>query len=127
MAGGGVHGRVVGIAHVIMTGDGVIMTASQAFILMSTRVGEDSTETIIGANTVGTMNGFPARDFKRTGRPGMTIGIGGEKEPGVSRTIEFHHNHKNRNSDIKESRNIMEARGSETSAVERRATKEGRT
>lgn len=106
MAGGGAHGKVVGIARVIMTGDGLIMTVSQLFILMWSRVGEDFTETTVGTNTVGTMNGFLARDFKRTGRAGMTMDTGGEKEPGVSRTIEFHHNNKSRNGDIKESRNI---------------------
>jgi len=106
MAGGGVHGKVVCIAHGIMTGDGLIMTVSQLFILMWTRVGEDITETIIGTNTVGTTNGFLARDFNRTGRAGMIIDTGEEKEPGVSRTIEFHHNNKSRNGDIKENRNI---------------------
>jgi hypothetical protein len=34
MAGGGVHGKVVGIAHIIMTGVGVIITMFQVFILM---------------------------------------------------------------------------------------------
>jgi hypothetical protein len=34
MAGGGVHGMAVGIAHGIMTGAGVITTLFQAFIMM---------------------------------------------------------------------------------------------
>jgi hypothetical protein len=34
MAGGGVHGMVVGIAHIIMTEAGLIMTMFQNFILM---------------------------------------------------------------------------------------------
>jgi hypothetical protein len=34
MAGGGVYGKVVGIAHIIMTGVGVIITMFQFFILM---------------------------------------------------------------------------------------------
>jgi hypothetical protein len=34
MVGGGVYGKVVGIAHIIITGVGVIMTMSQVFILM---------------------------------------------------------------------------------------------
>ena len=58
MVGGGVHGKVVGIAHIIMTGVGVIITMSQVFILMLTQVGGDTTETIIGMDTAGTMNGF---------------------------------------------------------------------
>jgi len=34
MVGGGVYGRVFGIAHIIMTGIGVIIAVSQVFILM---------------------------------------------------------------------------------------------
>jgi hypothetical protein len=34
MAGGGVYGKVVGIAHIIITGTGVIITMFQVFILM---------------------------------------------------------------------------------------------
>jgi hypothetical protein len=34
MAGGGVYGKVVGIAHIIITGVGLIMTEFQVFILM---------------------------------------------------------------------------------------------
>jgi hypothetical protein len=34
MAGGGAYGTVVGIAHIIMTGAGVIITLFQVFILM---------------------------------------------------------------------------------------------
>jgi hypothetical protein len=34
MVGGGVFGKVVGIAHIIITGVGVITTMFQVFILM---------------------------------------------------------------------------------------------
>jgi hypothetical protein len=34
MAGGGVYGKVVGIAHIIMTGAGAIVTMFQDSILM---------------------------------------------------------------------------------------------
>ena len=34
MAGGGVYGKGVGIAHIIMTGIGVIITMFQVFIMM---------------------------------------------------------------------------------------------
>jgi hypothetical protein len=34
MAGGGVYGKVVGIAHIIMIGVGVIITMYQVFILV---------------------------------------------------------------------------------------------
>ncbi len=107
MVGGGVRGKVVGTAHVIMTGAGVIMTMFQVFISMSTQAGEDTTEIIIGVGTGGTMNGFLIGGFKRTGRAGKIIDIGEEKEPGVSRAIEIgRHSNRDRNLDIEESRNI---------------------
>jgi hypothetical protein len=34
MVGDGVYGKVIGIAHIIMTGAGVIITMFQVFILM---------------------------------------------------------------------------------------------
>jgi hypothetical protein len=34
MVGGGVHGKVVGIAHSIITGVGLIITMFQVFILI---------------------------------------------------------------------------------------------
>ena len=34
MVGGGVRGKVVGIAHIIMTGAGLIIAVSQVFIMM---------------------------------------------------------------------------------------------
>jgi hypothetical protein len=34
MVGGGVYGKVVGIAHIIITGDGVIIKLFPVFILM---------------------------------------------------------------------------------------------
>jgi hypothetical protein len=98
MVGGGVCGKVVGTAHIIITGAGVIMTVFQLFISMSTRVGEDTTEIISGAGTDGTMNGFLTGDFNRTGRAGRIIDTGEEKEPGVSRAIEIdRHNNRDRN------------------------------
>jgi hypothetical protein len=87
MAGGGVTGTVVGIAHIIMTGVGLIMRLFLFFILMSIRVGECTTGSIIGTDTRGTMNVFLNNDFNRTGRPGIMIDIGKGKEPGVSGAI----------------------------------------
>lgn len=87
MVGGGVYGKVVGIAHIIITGVGLITTMSQVSILMLIQVGEDTTETIIGTDTGGTMNGFLTDDFNRTGRAGIIIDIGKGKEPGASRGI----------------------------------------
>ena len=97
MAGGGVHGKVVGIAHIIITGVGPIITMSQVFILILTPTGEDTTETIIGTDTGGTMNEFLTTDFKRTGRAGILIDIGKEKEVGVSRAINLDRDIRDRN------------------------------
>ncbi len=96
MVGGGAYGKVVGIAHIIIAGAGVIMTVFQVFILMSTQVGEDTTETIIGTGTHGTMNGFLTNDFNRTGRAGKIIDIGKGKEPGAFRTINLDRNNRDR-------------------------------
>jgi hypothetical protein len=107
VAGGGVHGKVVGIVHVTTTGDGPIMTVSQVFILMSTRVGEGTTETIIGTTTVGTTSESLTSDFRRTGRAGMISDTGEGREPGVFRVIVFRLNNEDRNSDIGENRSII--------------------
>jgi len=87
MAGGGVRGKVVGIAHVIMTGAGLIIIEFQDFILMWTRAGEDSTETVFGTGTRGAMNGLLTTTFTGTGKPGIGIDIGKGEEPGASRAI----------------------------------------
>jgi hypothetical protein len=91
MVGGGVRGKVVGTARVIITGAGVIMTVFQLSISMSTRAGEDTTEIVDGTGTHGSMNGFLSGDFTRTGGAGTIIDTGQEKEPGVSTTIEIDH------------------------------------
>ena len=78
---------VGGIAHDIMTGDGSIMTVFQVFILILTHVGDNTIETIIGADTGGTMNGFQAGDFTRTGGTGRIIDTGKDTGPGASRAI----------------------------------------
>jgi hypothetical protein len=97
MVGGGVYGKGVGIAHIIITGVGVFITTFQVFILMLTRVGEDITETIIGTVTGGTMNGFLTNNFNGTGRGGTRIDIGKGKELGASRAINLDHNIRYRN------------------------------
>ena len=97
MVGGGVYGKVIGIAHIIITEAGVIIAMFQVFILMSIPVGEDTIETITGTGTAGTMSGFPTYDFNRTGRAGKMIDIGKGKEPGASRAISRAHNNSDRN------------------------------
>ncbi len=97
MAGGGVTGKAVGIAHIIMTGVGLIMKMFLYFILMWTRVGEDITGSVIGTDTRGTMSGSLTNKFNRTGRAGMRTDIGKGKEPGVSRAISLGRNNRCRN------------------------------
>ena len=97
MAGGGVFGKVVGIAHIIITGVGLIITMFQPFILMSTRGGGDTTETVIGTDTGGTMIGFLTNNFNKTGIAGIIIDIGKAKKPGASRAINLDRNNRERN------------------------------
>jgi len=93
MAGGGVHGKVVGIAHVIMIEAGVIMTMFQDSIMMWTQVGEDTTEIVIGVDIHGIMDGFPTGTFNGTGRAGKKIDVGKDEELGALRIIEIDQNH----------------------------------
>jgi hypothetical protein len=97
MVGGGVHGKVVGIAHIIITGVGLIITVFHVFILMWTRAGEDTTEIIVGMDTGGTMIGFLTDDFSRTGRAGVILDTGKGKGPGASRAISLVRNDRCRN------------------------------
>ena len=87
MAGGGVYGKVVGIARIIIIGDGLIITEFRVFILMSTRVGETTTGTVIGTDADGIMNEFQAKEFNRAGEAGKMIDVGKSREPGAFRTI----------------------------------------
>jgi hypothetical protein len=43
------------------------------------------------------MNGFLTNDFNETGRIGIVIDTGKDKEPGASRVINPGHNHRDRN------------------------------
>ena len=97
MVGGGVHGKVVGTAHSIMIGVGLIIMRSRVFILTWTRVGEDTTESIVGTDTGGTMNRFLTSDLTRTGRAGRITDIGKSKRPGESRAINPDRNNRDRN------------------------------
>jgi hypothetical protein len=94
---GGVYGRGVGIVHIIITGVGAIITLFQVFILMLTRVGEATIETMTGTVTVGTMNGFLIDNFNRTGRVGIAIDTGKSKGPGASRATNLDRNNRYRN------------------------------
>jgi hypothetical protein len=97
MVGGGVPGKAVGIDRSIITAAGVIIEMFRVFILMWTRVGEDTTETVTGTDTGGTINGFPSGDFNKTGGAGIIVDIGKGAILGASRTINLDHNTRERN------------------------------
>ena len=97
MVGGGVYGKVVGIAHFIITETGVIIKLSHVSILMWIQVGGATTETVIGTGTGGTMNGYLTNDFNRTGAVGKRADIGKGKKLGASRTINLDRNNRDRN------------------------------
>jgi hypothetical protein len=97
MVGGGNHGKDVGIAHVIITGVGLIITTYQVFILMLTQVGEDTTGTIIGTDTGGTANEYLTIKFNGTGRDGIMIDIGKGMELGASRATNLDSKNRDRN------------------------------
>jgi hypothetical protein len=80
-----------------MTVTGGIMTVFRASILMYIQGGDNTTETMIGMGTSGTMNGFLTNGFSRTGRAGMRINIGRSKKRGASRGIGLDRNSRNRN------------------------------
>ena len=96
MVGGGAHGKVDGIAHLITTGVGLFLTVSQVFILMWTLVGEVTTEAIIGTDTRGTMNGLITNASNTAGGAGIMIDIGKGKETGASRAITLDCNNRDR-------------------------------
>jgi hypothetical protein len=96
-AGGGACGTAVGIAHITMTGDGIITAGCRVSILMLTRVGEDITGNIPGTDTSGIMNGFPTGDFDRIGGAGVVTSIGKGGEPGAYRVINISRINRDRN------------------------------
>jgi len=106
MVGGGVRGKAVGIAHIIITGDGRIMAMFPDFILMWTLVGEDTIETILGTDIDGTMNGFLIKDFNRTGKAGRRIDTGKNEELGAFRDIKLDRSNSDRSSGISGRRSI---------------------
>jgi len=97
MVGGGVHGKVAGIAHIIITGVGLIITMFHVFIMTWTRVGDNTIENIIGMDIHGTMNEFLTDNFSETGETGVVIDIGKGKELGASRAINPDRNSRDRN------------------------------
>ncbi len=61
---------------------------------------------MIGTDTGGTMNGFPMNECNGIGRAGELIGIGKDRRPGTSTTINLGRNNKKRSYDSKGNGNI---------------------
>lgn len=92
MAGGGVCGKGAGIDHGTMTQVGLTIEVFHLFIVGFHRVGEMTTETIVGTDVSGITSQFPRNKFNGTGAPGKEPGIGRSKIPGVSRVCSPKHN-----------------------------------
>ena len=91
MASGGVYGKGVGIAQLIMTETGSTMTMFQVSISTWIDIGELITETIVGTDTNGTTTGFLINNSKRTGGVGTRTNPGADKKPGVFRNTHLEH------------------------------------
>ncbi len=87
MASGGVYGKAVGIAQLIMIGTGSTTTLFQGSILTSILIGGLTTTITVGTDTIGITSGFLINDFSRTGRVGKGTDLGEDKGPGVFRDI----------------------------------------
>jgi hypothetical protein len=96
MAGGGVHGKVGGIARSFMAAGGYLIKIYQVSILMWTQVGEQIIENVIGTVTGGTMNGFLTNDFNRIGKNGKRSAIGRGRSTGGYGTIDLSRNNRDR-------------------------------
>ena len=82
MAGGGVRGKVAGIAHGTTTLVGTTMEEPQNFIVRYRQVGGIITGIAVGVASNGTISEYLSASFKITGEPGKITGIGSGKIPG---------------------------------------------
>jgi len=96
MVGGGVHGRVAGIAHGIMIRDGGIIAASRLFMLKYLLVGGMNTETVVGGAINGMLSRYPIIKSNRIGMAGKRIDIGNNNKIGESRIYNPESDRKNR-------------------------------
>src|SRR5208337_4193779 len=85
MAGGGVRGKDVGIAHGTTTQVGPTIKGSHLFMQEYRQAGGMTTGTIAGKGISGTTNEYLSNKFSRTGRAGKIAGIGRSNKLGVSR------------------------------------------
>jgi len=103
MAGGGVRGKVAGIAQGTTTLVGTTIEEPRVFIRMYRQAGEITTGIVVGTDISGTISEFLSASFNGTGEPGKITGIGSGKIPGVckvqdtgrnahSHNARWHHN-----------------------------------
>jgi hypothetical protein len=96
VGGGGAHGKVVGIVHVITIGVGFIINTFPISIMISILAGEGSTETVTGTGIDGTTGGFPTTSLNKTGEVGIAVDIGKEKKNGTWKNINLFRDKDNR-------------------------------
>jgi len=82
MAGGGVRGKVAGIALSTITQVGLTMGEPQIFIDRYRQAGGIITGIVVGMDTNGTISEFLSASFNGTGEPGKGTSIGNGIIPG---------------------------------------------
>jgi hypothetical protein len=85
VAGGGVHGKDVGIARITTTQAGDTIKVFHLFMQAYLQAGGMTTENIVGEGINGITNGYLSNKFNGTGRDGKTVSIGRSKILGVSK------------------------------------------
>ena len=85
VVGGGVHGKVVGIAHGTIAQVGLTIEAFHLFIHEYPQVGGMITGIVVGKGIPGTSNQYLTINFSNTGAAGKRTGIGKSNKHGVSR------------------------------------------
>src|SRR5208337_4216931 len=85
MAGGGVRGKDVGIAHGTTTQVGPTIKGSHLFMQEYRQAGGMTTGTIVGEGISGTTNEYLSNKFNGTGGAGKRADIGRSNKPGVSK------------------------------------------
>jgi hypothetical protein len=83
MAGGGAHGKAVGIAHGTTTRVGHTIKEFRIFIIRCQQAGGIITGTVVGTDINGIISEYLSARFNRTGEPGKKTGIGSGIIPGV--------------------------------------------
>ena len=106
MAGGGAHGRAVGIGRLTITRVGLIMATFRTSISTLIQAGGDTIMRIAGTDIHGTINPFPTSDFNRTGGGGKQVIIGQSTKLGACRAISLDRRNRGRRCEMKDESNI---------------------